>query len=392
MKASWDFLVAGGGPAGSRAGELLARRGAAVLILDPRAPWEKPCGGGLSAAALEHTPELAELSHEWELVRELLIAAPGGACVRIPLRRPFAVVSRASLSRWGLDRATGAGAEFRRAAVQTVAQTGGGWRVTDSLGQSYRARWLIGADGAASRVRRQVAPRFRPDLAPTRVTYPAGGVPAPAAALLLFPGSQGYLWDFPRRGHHSVGVAVAPSTLGRPHLDWALRRYLTTGPRDGPEASWCGAVVATRPWHSGGLRDLGSPDYALLGDAAGLADPLTGEGIDYALQSAALAARAFDPELGFRRYPGEIGRAFRADVLRWTVLRRALYRPRVVNWLIRQAVRSSPFARVMSALLDAANEHHSLGRIARRLMAPGERRLLATSGRVAFPSAPSPRA
>ena len=50
LGAACDVLIAGAGPAGSRAAELLARRGATVVLLDPRAPWEKPCGGGLTAA------------------------------------------------------------------------------------------------------------------------------------------------------------------------------------------------------------------------------------------------------------------------------------------------------------------------------------------------------
>lgn len=57
----WDVAVVGAGPAGSRCAELLAHRGVGVLLLDPKAPWEKPCGGGLTAAALAHTPELHEL-------------------------------------------------------------------------------------------------------------------------------------------------------------------------------------------------------------------------------------------------------------------------------------------------------------------------------------------
>ena len=84
MSATWDVVVSGAGPAGSRAAELLAARGASVLLLDPRAPWEKPCGGGLTAAALRHTPELHELDAETQVVREILAAAPGGASVVVP--------------------------------------------------------------------------------------------------------------------------------------------------------------------------------------------------------------------------------------------------------------------------------------------------------------------
>ncbi|MCR4341777.1 MAG: FAD-dependent monooxygenase, partial [Gemmatimonadaceae bacterium] len=53
-----EIAVVGAGPAGARAAELLAREGADVLLLDPRAPWEKPCGGGLTASAFHDFPQL----------------------------------------------------------------------------------------------------------------------------------------------------------------------------------------------------------------------------------------------------------------------------------------------------------------------------------------------
>lgn len=383
MSRTWDFLVAGAGPAGARAAELLARRGADVLLLDPKAPWEKPCGGGLSAAALAHTPELAELRDQWELVHELLVVSPSGACATVPLSRPFAVVSRQALSRWGLERATGAGARFEREAVRSVKRVNGEWRVADRGGRSFRARWLVGADGAASRLRGWLAPDLRPELAPTRVAYPAVGAPPGAAVLLLLPSSKGYLWDFPRADHHSVGVALAPGVFGREVLDRMIEAYGCGGELDATRWSWCGAAVPTRRWYGGRFPHLGSNDYALLGDAAGLADPLTEEGIDYALQSAALAAAAFDQGVGFRRYPRAMRRALRPDTLRWR-LTDLLYRPAVVERLVQRAGRWWMEGRVVTALMDALNEHLSLPQLARRIVAAG------TASRGSRPWSPAP--
>lgn len=72
----WEVGVVGAGPAGARAAELLARCGFEVLLFDPGAPWEKPCGGGLTAAALDHMPELSELADRAETIRELQVIAP----------------------------------------------------------------------------------------------------------------------------------------------------------------------------------------------------------------------------------------------------------------------------------------------------------------------------
>ena len=357
----WDVIVGGAGPAGSRIAELLARTGADVLLLDPKAPWEKPCGGGLTAAALANTPALLELKDQSKEIHEILTVAPSGASVVVPLRRPYRVISRRVLSEWGLERARGAGAVLRSEAVARVKRTPPGWEVTDSNDRIYEARWLIGADGAASRIRSQVAPGFKPELDPTRVTYPATDAPAGRAVFQFLPKAEGYLWDFPRPGHRSVGIGVAPGTFQRDALDSALEQYQTaeSGSVASPATHW-GAVIATSQWISGSFDDLGGRDYALLGDAAGLADPATGEGIDYALRSASVAAAQFTSIRGFADYPDAARREFGREMRRAKLIRRWLYHPAVAELLVRHARRSRRAALLLMALSDSINEHGSI--------------------------------
>ena len=360
MSGAWHFAVAGAGPAGSRAAELLAKRGYAVLLLDPRAPWEKPCGGGLTAAALRHTPELSQLASQMVTIRELLVVAPSGASIVVPLRSPYETVSRVTLSRWGLERAQAAGTRFLPVAVQTVKRDPDGWCVTDSRGSEHRAHWLIAADGATSRLRGMLAPRLRPELAPTRVAYPRFPSVSGRAVFAFLRTADGYLWDFPRTGHHSVGIGVAPGTFARTPLDEAIAQYRLAEAGEHEPVKRQGAVIATCQWASGRFSDLGGRDYALLGDAAGLADPATGEGIDYALRSATLAAQTFRPDRGFERYAAAARRAFVAEMRRARLMRRWLYRPGRADWLIRRARRSPRWALLLMSLVDAINEHGPL--------------------------------
>jgi len=355
-----DFIVIGAGPAGSRASELLARRGRSVLLLDPKAPWEKPCGGGLTAAALDNTPELRELSAHTQTIREVLVVAPSGASVVIPLRRPYETVSRKRLSQWGLDRAQAAGARFLRRKAQSVAREPDGWRVLDGEGETHTSRWLIGADGATSPMRGLLAPNLRPELAPLRVAYPSRGVARGRAVFQFLPGTEGYLWDFPRPGGHSVGVGVPPGTFSKTSLDEAIEQYRLGETGDRAVAPRAGAVIASTNWNGGSFSDLGGRDYALLGDAGGLADPATGEGIDYAFRSAALAATAFDPEFGFQRYPDAIRAAFGTEIRRSRLLRTRLYRPKVAERLVQKARKSPRGALMLMSLIDAVNEHRSM--------------------------------
>lgn len=359
---SWEFVVVGAGPAGSRAAEQLSLQGRSVLLLDPRAPWEKPCGGGLTAAALRNTPELGELSTETQTIHELLVVAPGGESVVIPLRRPYETVSRERLSRWGLERAVAAGAEFVGRKAWSVERDRNGWRVLDDAGETHSCRWLVAADGATSRLRGELAPGFRPELAPLRVAYPERGAAEGRAVFRFLPATEGYLWDFPRPGHHSVGIGVPPGTFAKSALDGAIEQYRLGETGDRSPAPHGGAVIASSNWLEGGFADLGGDDYALVGDAGGLADPATGEGIDYALRSADLAAAAFDPDHGFRRYPRAARRAFHKEFRRSRFLRSRLYRPEVAERLVCGARRSARGALLLMSLVDAVNEHRSFKR------------------------------
>jgi len=360
MSQTWDVIVAGAGPAGSRAAELLAERDAGVLLFDPKAPWEKPCGGGLTAAALAHTPELHELDDVSEPIHELLAVAPGGASVVIPLRRPYRIVSRKRLSEWGLHRAQLAGARFVPAGVRSVERAGGVWRVTDSRGEEYRGRHLVVADGATSRFRRVLAPALKPELAPTRVSYTRRTTPRGRAVFSFLSAAQGYVWDFPRPDHDSVGIGVAPGTYARDDLDGAVDQFQLAEAGDAAALADAGAVIATSAWEAGRFEDLGGRDYVLIGDAGGLADPATGEGLDYALRSARLAAEALADAAGFASYPAAARDAFAGEMRRAVVIRRWLYRPSVADWLIRGARRSPRRALLLMALCDAINEHGSV--------------------------------
>lgn len=357
---SWDVAVVGAGPAGSRAAELLAARGADVLMLDPKAPWEKPCGGGLTASALRHTPELHELDGVGEPIDELLAVAPNGSSVVVPLRTPYLVVSRQVLSQWGLDRARSAGARFVASGAQVVEYRAGGWSITDSHGIHRRARRLLAADGATSRLRRLLAPGLKPELAPTRVQYTPRTTPRGRAVFSFLPTAQGYVWDFPRPDHDSVGIGVAPGSFGREVLDAALEQYRVAEAGGSATLSEAGAVIATSAWESGSFHQLGGPDYALLGDAAGLADPATGEGIDFAFRSAALAASAFDERMGFATYAKHAHRTFHGEIRRARLMRDWLYRPVVADWIIGRARHVPRAALLLMALCDAINEHASL--------------------------------
>lgn len=373
--------VVGAGPAGARLAEVLAASGVAVELWDPRAPWEKPCGGGLTAAALRLVPDLTGVLAEAQVVWNVELTTDAGAAMAVRLDRPIHVVSRARLARWQLTRAQAAGAVLVSQGVRRLARAKAGWSVELRGGPVRHVRSLVGADGAASLVRAAVAPSLRIGLEPTRVAYPRvqsaalpdgppngggddgetvrrPGPAEPAGIRLRFArGVTGYAWDFPRPGHHSVGAAGAPGAATRVALDAEIDR--TRPDLVDRMRVRVGAVIgsALHPWRAGYPELAVADDVALVGDAAGFADPVTGEGITNALRSAELAAHAYLRDRSFRRYPALAATTFEPE-FRWARrLRYLLYDYGGAVRLIERAGRHTSVHALGTTLLNGANEH-----------------------------------
>jgi flavin-dependent dehydrogenase len=359
-----DIGVVGAGPSGARAAELLAAAGATVVLLDPKAPWEKPCGGGLTDGAFDEFPELEELKPASRRVTSIHIEAAWDQELVVPLDRPIWILSRRTLGRWQLDRAVRAGAVHLPHRVTDARRASGGWRL-ETTGGNVAVPLLVGADGAASLVRRVAAADFDVDLAPTRVAYPEGPGPTPDAVVLRFyNGIAGYLWDFPRPDHRSVGIVVPSGTWQRPRLDGEIDQYRTvseTSSVSGPPRA--GAVIGTALLGHGDYSAIAGEDFALLGDAAGFADPFTGEGIQNALRSADLFAEAWSeghPE----RYPVLARKAFEHEFKVSRVLQRSLFESGAGLKLVERALRSRGWYAMVGALMNAVNEHDArIGRL-----------------------------
>jgi flavin-dependent dehydrogenase len=350
--------IVGAGPAGARVAERLAAQGVDVLLWDPRAPWEKPCGGGLTAALTDAVPEIAEILPRARAIDHVRITTDQNVPpLELTLRRPIHIIARYTLGAWQLDRARASGAQVRAEVVRTAVRERHGWSVSLRDAKA-RVRFLIGADGAASTVRVAAAPGLRVALEPTRLTY-VSAEPGQSAMLLRFErGIDGYAWDFPRPDHRSVGAVAAPGSTGgtRARLDSAVAAITPGGGQHG-------AVVASALYPMGrGYPEIGGDDFALLGDAAGLSDPATGEGIANALRSADWAAEVFLRDRSLRRYGALVAARLGAELrdARW--LRYLLYTRGYAVRLVVGARGRPSFSRISEALINGANEHRSFAR------------------------------
>jgi flavin-dependent dehydrogenase len=371
MTLDAEIGVVGAGPAGARAAELLAQAGAEVILWDPKAPWEKPCGGGLTASAFRTVPELREILPRSGRTLRVRLDNGAGARLELDLEEPFFIVPRIELARWQLERARAAGATLISQAVRGLERSDRGWRVTSGDGRTWTVRRIVGSDGAASLVRCVVAPNLRIHLSPTRVAFVPGlGATPDTATIRFFRGVVGYLWEFSRPDHRSIGIGVWNEGWRRPELDREIARYWTSVEEGaGNGATWAGAAVgsALKP-HARGFVGLGGPDFALLGDAAGFADPAFGEGIQNALRSAALLREAYDDGKSFASYPGRAFGCLEPEFRRYRLVKRYLLNGEVPDRLIRGALRNPGIFALIHALVNWENLHEPTLRLPWRWM------------------------
>jgi geranylgeranyl reductase family protein len=287
---NYDLIVVGGGPGGSTAAREAAAAGARVLLLDRAAfPREKPCGGGVNLRAARLLPfDLSPVVERTITGVRFSLRLGGGFTRRYPGTLTY-MTQRSRLDSFLVEQAVAAGAELReREPVRAVESNG---RVTvRTRSGAYAGSVLIGADGANGVTARHSGLAGRRDLAVALEgnIRPHGGVPAQwrdTLALNLGGIPGGYGWLFPKEDHLNVGVGGWKYLAGsfRVHLDRLTRHY-------GYQPS---AITDLRGHHLP-VRRAGAPiargRVMLVGDAAGLIDPLSGEGIYAAIASGRIAA------------------------------------------------------------------------------------------------------
>ena len=340
--AQYDVAVVGAGPGGSAAALALRRGGLRVAILEKAVPpRDKTCGGGL----LGRTLDLLPLDVRGVMERECFSAElhHHGPALSFTTQRERPVVSMVMRDRFDhllTAAAQEAGAELLAgAAVVSVAARAAGVELKTKEG-AITARFVIAADGVGSVVARQCGlPELRhviPALE-CEVTVDAAQFEKFHRAARFDFGltPHGYAWVFPKRGHLSIGVLT--TRRGSCNLNDEYARYLAHLGLTGPlREERHGFMIPLRP--RAGMFD--APRVLLIGDAAGLADPLLAEGISSAIRSGQLAARAilengFDDRATRRAYRAHLGSALLPELRIARVLARTIYDfPRVRSWLL----------------------------------------------------------
>ncbi|UCH23692.1 MAG: geranylgeranyl reductase family protein [Deltaproteobacteria bacterium] len=301
----YDVIVVGAGPAGATAARILSQKGYGVLILDRKAfPRPKLCAGlitwktlnvlfdvfGIDCEALKSKAIIHYQSRQYAIWNRY------GEMVRGRLDFPFHMVDRQIYDQFWLDLAHQAGAEVRTGHGVVKIEPDNSSVITDS-GECLRARVILGADGVLSRVRSSLLKTGR--IRPNRIEGLAFAIQGfvsrqqfqgfadwPVIYFGFIP--WGYAWSFPGPKKQIVGICGLQKKVGphfRDYFEIFIKRLRIPVNKI--------SKLRGHPLPYGNfLRQPGCRNVLLLGDAAGLVDPLLGEGIYYAHKSGQIAAAA----------------------------------------------------------------------------------------------------
>ncbi len=286
-----SIAVIGAGPAGSTAAEQLARAGYRVHLLDEKLAWEKPCGGGVTYKAYQRYPYLQGNAAGRREVAACELQATGVKPYRFTLNYPVLIYSRRDLNAMLIERAAAAGAQVEKARITAVERHANGWRLKTPT-STLEADFAIVATGARN-VLRDFGTEWNSHNTMLAMGYYVPGK-LESVVIRFFPWLQGYVWLFPRGDHISAGICGKRSD--HRYLRKALEEYL-----DDAGIAWRGAAFYAHllpSFESAHWREnrLAGEGWMAAGDAGGLVDPITGEGIYYAIRSGDLAARALADE------------------------------------------------------------------------------------------------
>lgn len=311
---------------GSYAGLLLARMGHDVLLFDPDTTGEKPCGGGVTAKAWSSISWLRGCNLPHTVITFMRLWSSDSGWTAMRLRQPILVFARSTLDRALLEDALRAGARLIPERALGFERARPGWAVRTAH-NSYEVEFLIGADGAKSTVRRALAGGFGVADLSFALGYYLPGRFHPDTILVAFQKRDfmGYLWSFPRIDHISVGIVRRLHGAAAADLKARVEGFIEDQyPRAGRERRLYAACIPCLSRRRFRHQRVAGPDWALVGDAAGFADPVTGEGIYYALRSAELLARALAGG-GYLEYESSWRRDFGPDLARAAAWRDRFY-------------------------------------------------------------------
>jgi flavin-dependent dehydrogenase len=355
------IAIVGGGPSGAMCGEQLALAGHSVEIFDEHLAWEKPCGGGLTHKAIECFPFLLDNPYPKKLVRSVELIASDDQRAKLDLSHPVVIYSRTVLNGLLLERALAAGCRVQRSHVIGVD--------TASLKPRYcvegeweAADFVVLAAGARNQLLPETRALERDELEMTQGYFV--DQTADEITIKFLPHFEGYIWSFPRCDHLSVGICGSMAAHNSTELKNHLHAFVKKERIGTENARFYSHVLPSPRERTFSERTVLGRNWALIGDAAAWVDPLTGEGLFYAMRSGQILGQTLAegcPE----KYPARVKAAFSGELEFASRIVRRFYRgsflgTSVTTRMVQFLRRSPVFRQLVADLFSGSQDYTSL--------------------------------
>ncbi len=274
------IAIIGARVAGAYAGVLLSQMGHEVLLFDDSVDRDKPCGGGVTSKALRRMPWLNQKAIPYTEAKAIRLTTSDGYTSTLPLPHPIHIFPRGSLDAFVRNWAIRNGVRFHPERARKFECAGRTWSIETS-GGTHEVDFLIGADGAASRVRATVTRPFVSSDLILALGYHLPGLYDPGVMRVAYQevGFQGYIWSFPcvdrtltGIGRHLPGIRAADL---KKRLDGFLASEYSSA---GGDRTFYAAIIPCLSRSSLIHQRVCGRAWALVGDAAGFTDGITAEG------------------------------------------------------------------------------------------------------------------
>lgn len=363
----YDVAIVGGGPAGSVCAAKLAKAGVNVAIFDHSHPREKPCGGAIPIRIFNDFKIPSKIIER--VIDYIILGDSKGNYARIYEKRGGIVVLRKKFDYYWLKEAIKSGTNFYNERVNEVIREDKWILVTNK--RKVRAKVVIGADGVNSVVRKAVHFPIPKEHLAQGIGYQIKHTKDHLkekfedAIELHFIGKPyvefGYFWIFPKLDVVNVGLA---SKLGTPDLGKKLNDILISHERTrniliSNKAEPFAHLIPSATSPSFFNLPTTGKDWILIGDAAGHVNPITGEGIFYAMIDGKLAARAYlEGDLFlFERY---WRKKYGSDMYIGTRLKKIIFNQFIISRLIKVAAKDKTINRIMADMIASRKTYNKI--------------------------------
>ncbi len=355
------IAIIGAGPAGSFLAHSLVIRNIETTLFHRSDAREKPCGGGVTFRVLKEFTIIREIEEKANRVHRIRIFSPSDRETEIHLQEPILVFSRVQFDSFIRERACKEGARCVEARVTDIDPADGGWAIETDKGSYDGFDLIIGADGVPGITRKKLSTPFEENELTQTIGFLIHDATDDCITLKFHEDTQGYTWSFPRLNSINVGIGAPLGTKDPKELldrvGHFIERYLPKAQHNQKERF--SALIPFANPDEEKVRCIAGENWALIGDSSGITDPITREGIYYALRTATLVDAALrDGRL--LDYPALAQRTFAED-LSWAQRNRnRFFRKEFIDAAVDACNESSEISSVVAELFAGTLPYRNL--------------------------------